>query len=172
MKIGAPIRTTGFRFLQLKLIKASASEKWAIKNRLKQEYFLDNNSLDLEKVERKLIKKGTIGAVYPDFKKTGRVWFTKGAIAIQSNGHDTLQLDKKVWGKDKDLDEKDLQLSQKDMEDILYKQLGKKKDTVHFLDARKKMTKAPETKIIDAIKDSKGIGDLIVQFYYGSLIKE
>ena len=41
-------------------------------------------------VERKLIKKGVIGAVYPDFKKTGRVWFTKGAIAIQSNGHDTL----------------------------------------------------------------------------------
>ena len=34
------------------------------------------------------------------------------------------------------------------------------------------MAKAPDTTIIKAILDSKGKGDLIVQFYYGTLIKE
>ena len=47
-----------------------------------------------------------------------------------------------------------------------------KKVKAHFLDVRKKMAKAPETTIIKAILDSKGKGDLIVQFYYGTLIKE
>ena len=34
------------------------------------------------------------------------------------------------------------------------------------------MAKDKDTTIINAIKDSKGIGDLIVQFYYGTLVKE
>jgi hypothetical protein len=34
------------------------------------------------------------------------------------------------------------------------------------------MVKDPNTTIKNAILDSKGVGDLIVQFYYGTLAKE